>query len=463
MEPTTDIKVSNSLRNIVKLALPISIAIFIPQLNNLTNTLFLGNYEPANALFSMKDLLAASGIAGIYYLTLVMIGYGVSAGLLMLMSRRAGEEDKKALGHYLSNGIFIALSLSLFLLMLSYAIAPWLFGWAIHDEQIRYAAIEFIHIRSWGLPFIMIAQVGNSFFLSVSKSKFIIPGTLMQTITNIVLDYFLIFGIGIFPEMGLNGTALASVISEMVFMSVVLMLILKFPSFKDFGINLLKRPDWQQVKLILVKSSPLILQHFLSIGAWELFFIYVEHLGPSESAVSQVLRSVFGLVGVFTWAFASTCNSMVSNLIGQGLVEEVIPLIKKITQVSFALSFILGIPMMLFPSEFLSVLVHDVELVEVGTDSLRIVVLAIWTLSISTISFNGVLGTGNTRLNMIFELIAIVMYVLYIHIVVENLRLPLVYAWASEFVYWMSLFVLSAGYLYSGRWKKHLKLEDAKS
>lgn len=461
MHASSEIQVSNSLRNIIKLALPISIAIFIPQINNLTNTLFLGYYEPANSLFSMKDLLAASGIAGIYYLTLVMVGYGVSSGLLMLMSRMAGENDKKNLGQFLSNGLFIAFSLSLVLLSLSYLVAPWLFGWAIHDEHIRQAAIDFIFIRSWGLPFIMIAQAGNSFFLAVSRSKFIIPGSLIQTITNIVLDYLLIFGIGFFPEMGLNGTALASVVSELVYMLMVLFLIRYTKSFHEYNISLFNRPDISKVKTILIKSSPLILQHFLSIGAWELFFIYVEHLGQSESAVSQVLRSVFGLVGVFTWAFASTCNSMVSNLIGQGLLDEVIPLIKKITKVSFLLSLSLGLPMMLFPSWFLGLLVKDPELVLVGTDSLRVVVLAIWTLSISTISFNGVLGTGNTRLNMIFEFVAIVFYTVYIHLVVETLRLPLPYAWASEFIYWLSLFILSAAYLYSGRWKKHVALGTA--
>ncbi len=456
MKTTEEIKVKNSYRNILKLSLPISIAILIPQLNMLTNTVFLGYYRPNGVISSTQDLLAASGIAGIYYLTIVMVGYGLSSGMLMLMSRKAGESDVLGLGKLFSNGVLLSFSLSILLIGASFFVAPLLFGQVIHDASIREASISFIKIRYWGLPFVMLCQLSNSLFLATSKSKVIVYGSLVQTITNIILDYLLIFGIGIFPEMGLNGTALASVLSEVCYLITVLWIIEKSSLFRAYQITYFASPNWKLIKEILVKSSPLIMQYFLSIGAWEVFFIYVEHLGKTESAVSQILRSVFGLVGVVTWALASTCNSMVSNVIGQGKLDDVIPLIKKIIAVSFSISFILGIAVIAFPEPFLRLLTSDDMLVQKGIVSLRIVVLATWMLSISTICFNGVLGTGNTRINMFFEFIAIVFYIIYITIVIEKLRLPLPYAWASEFVYWLTLFILSAFYLNSGRWKRSL-------
>ena len=207
------------------------------------------------------------------------------------------------------------------------------------------------------------------------------------------------------------------------------------------------------MKLIFFKSFPLIFQNFLSIGAWEVFFLYIEHLGKAESAVSQILRSVFGVVGVAAWALASTCNSMVSNLIGQGQSKEVIPLIKKIVFVSFSVAFVLGIAIFLFPAWFLGLMTHDEGLVKTGAVSMRIVVMATWMLSVSTICFHGVVGTGNTKMNMVFEIVAILFYLIYVTIVVEVMHLSLAYAWASEFVYWLSLFVMSAWYLKRGTWR----------
>ncbi|HMT36370.1 MAG TPA: hypothetical protein PKC41_10965, partial [Chitinophagaceae bacterium] len=67
-----------------------------------------------------------------------------------------------------------------------------------------------------------------------------------------------------------------------------------------------------------------------------------------------------------------------------------------------------------------------------------------------------VLGIGNTRMVMYFEMIAILLYLLYSFIVIEQWRLPLAYAWASEFVYWFSLLSMCAYYLLSGRWKHYI-------
>ena len=453
MATPQSVKIENSYRNILQLALPIGISILIPQLNLLTNTLFLGAYTPSLGALTTRELLGASGIAGIYYLTLVMIGYGLVAGLLMFMSRKAGEEDVPGMGKLFSTGFWLCLSLVAGLILLSVGLTPLLFKMAIHDEAIRLTALSFIQIRYWGLPFVILYQLSNSLFIASGQSKRIIVGSIVQTIVNILFDYLLIFGVGVFPEMGLNGTALASILSEAAYMLVGFGMIFTGKTFTAYKINIWQRPDLDQMKLIFFKSFPLIFQNFLSIGAWEVFFLYIEHLGKAESAVSQILRSVFGVVGVAAWALASTCNSMVSNLIGQGQSDEVIPLIKKIVFVSFSVAFVLGIAIFLFPAWFLGLMTHDEGLVKTGAVSMRIVVMATWMLSVSTICFHGVVGTGNTKMNMVFEIVAILFYLIYVTIVVEVMHLSLAYAWASEFVYWLALFVMSAWYLKRGTWR----------
>jgi Na+-driven multidrug efflux pump len=143
---------------------------------------------------------------------------------------------------------------------------------------------------------------------------------------------------------------------------------------------------------------------------------------------------------------------MVSNLIGQEKLFEVIPLIKKVVTVSFLVAITLGISLFIFPERFLRLLTDDEMLIQGGITSLRIVVLATWALSVSTIIFNGVVGIGDTKVNMYFELTAIVLYLIYCTIVIEKMKLPLPFAWGSDFVYWLSLFTMSSLYLY--RWRK---------
>src|SRR6185437_17177883 len=91
----------------------------------------------------------------------------------------------------------------------------------------------------------------------------------------------------------------------------------------------------------LVQSSPLIFQFTISIAAWTFFYILVEHHGRQALAISNTMRNIFGLFGVFTWAFASTTNAMVSNIIGQGMEDKVLLLIRKVVRLSLSFSVII--------------------------------------------------------------------------------------------------------------------------
>ena len=438
------------------MSLPIGIAILIPQLNIFTNTVFLGNYTPSNLMFDKQEYLGAMGIAGIFYLMLCMVGYGLNAGVLMLMSRYAGKNDTQMIGKLFSNSFLLSLLMSAVLIWVSWYLAPIFFKHAIKNEKIVEACVGFIYYRLWGLPFVLIYQLCNSFFIAMNQSKKIIWGSAIQTFFNIVLDALLIFGLYGFAEMGLNGSALASVISEAMFMITNMFLLYKYGYVSACSITFFKKFDKKIVGEIFLKSSPLIMQYFLSIAAWEIFFIMVEHLGKVQSASSQLLRTVFGLIGIAAWALGSTANTMVSNLIGQQKYGEVMMLIKRIVALSVGIAFVLGFPILLFPKQFLSMLTSDIEIVQMGADALQIVVVAIWILSVSTVLFHAVLGVGNTRMNLYMEFIAIILYLSYTYYFIEIKKNELAIAWMAEWMYWGSMLLMSMWYFKTGRWKKHV-------
>src|SRR5205085_6677122 len=101
MATVSNLQVDTSYRQIIKLALPISFAMFIPQFNFITTNIFLGHYG--------QESLAIAGITGVYYLIFAMIGFGLNNGLQALISRRAGENRPEEIGKIFSQGIYIAL------------------------------------------------------------------------------------------------------------------------------------------------------------------------------------------------------------------------------------------------------------------------------------------------------------------------------------------------------------------
>ena len=436
---------SISNKNILRLAAPISLALLIPQVSFLTNTAFLGRLG--------EQELGVNGITGVFYLILSMIGYGLSSGIQVLLARRAGEKDDAGLARTFTNGILLGLAFSLALMVLSLWSAPLIFGLSLHDTSNIFLCVDFLYIRVWGLPFLVATQLFNSFYIATNQSKYLIHGSVVSTAVNILLDYALIFGHWGFPKMGLQGAAIASIISELSFCAVMFGIFAHKKIYLQYPFLSNIRFDISLAKKSLIVSSPLIVQFLFSIGGWQVFFIFVEHLGQKELAASQILRSIFGIMGIVTWALASTCNAMVSNIIGQGRQHEVISLITKVCKLSFIFALGICILLLVFSVPFLALYRNDAELIALALPSLRIIVIATLIMSLSTVLFNGVLGTGNTLVNLTIEVTCVSAYLVYCYFVIEKYRMPLHWAWGSEFVYWSSLFIISALYLKTGRWK----------
>jgi len=439
------VQLSIGNKDIIRLAAPISVSLLIPQVSFLTNTVFLGQLGERE--------LGVNGMAGIFYLILSMIGGGLASGIQVQLSRRAGEGNYTGVARTFTNSMMLCLLFSLVLMLLSAVLAPLIFNNNLKDEANSALSIQFLSIRAWGLPFLLLTQLANSFYIATGQSRYLVHGALASTAINIVFDYGLIFGKLGMPEMGMMGAAIASVLSEVVFCIVMFGIFYIKKMQQRFPIFSTGRFDVVMARRSLVIASPLIVQFMFSIGGWQVFFIFVEHLGTRELAVSQILRSVFGVAGIGLWALASSCNTIVGNVIGQGKTRLVIPVIVRSIKLAVIYAVALGAILVIFPDSFLSLYRDDADLVRFAIPSLRIVAVSSVLMAAATVMFNGVVGTGNTRVNLLIEVLCVSAYVLYCYVVIERMRLPLAWAWASEFVYWGVLIICCLLYLRSGKWK----------
>lgn len=442
-----NLQVGISNRQILKIALPISLAILVPQLNFITNNIFLGHYADNG------HSLAVASITGVYYLIFAMIGYGLNNGLQTLISRRAGENRPEEIGKIFGQGVFISLVIAAVGILLTWFIAPLILRQVLHSPEIANDTVNFLRIRIWGLPFLYVYQMRNALLVGTNNSRYLVSGTLAETLANILFDWLFIFGHFGFPEMGLNGAAVASIIAEFTGMFVIFVVIhykgisQRFSLFKHFNW------DGHNAKLILSISLPLIFQLAISLISWVFFYILIEHHGETALAVSNVMRNIFGLVGCITWALASTTSSMVSNIIGQGKGDKVRELIWKIIKISTGLSTIVAILINLFPKVLLSIYGQDDAFMTAAIPVLRVVTSAMVLMSFSVIWVNAITGTGNSRVTFLIELITIILYSIYVWLVLEEYSLPITIGWMSEWLYWLSLFSLAWLYMRSGKWK----------
>jgi multidrug resistance protein, MATE family len=425
--------------------MPIALAMLVPQINFITNNIFLSGLG--------EEELATAGITGVYYLIFAVIGNGLNNGLQALIARRAGQNLPKEIGRLFYNAVYVALGVAAVGIAITYSIAPAILRSVIHDQGIAERVIDFLLIRIWGLPLLYLYVMRNALLVGTNNTRFLVWGTLSEAIVNIVLDYGLIYGKLGLPAIGFNGAAYASIIAEGTGLVVIYVIIHVKGFHRTFSFFEQTRADISVIKLILVYSSPLIAQYSISIATWEYFYILIEHHGERALAVSNAMRNIFGLFGIFSWAFASATNTIVSNIIGQERLKEVVPLIVRTSVISFLFSIVIFIVLNLRPEWFLAFYGQGEGFVEYGIPVMRVVSLGLLAMSFSTVWLNAVTGTGNTRVNLLIEMVTLVLYCAYVYIVLEYYRLPVTWGWASEWIYWASIFSMAYTYMRSGKWK----------
>ncbi len=310
----------------------------------LTNSIFLGNLS--------TEALGNAGITGVFYLIFAVAGHGLNNALQAVFSRYAGSDNHGAFKTILAQGIRISLQFAFAGILITWFIAPFILQ-QVADPIAYPQEINFLKIRIIGLPFLFLFQMGNAFLVSSLNSRYLMIGFIFEAGVNILLDFLFIKGRFGFPALGFNGAAVASVIAEAVGFIVVLIVLFRTGLKKQYG--LLKTYTYNKIitKEILTISAPLMLQYVISVTTWLVFFILIEGLHDENAkAISNTMRNIFGLTGVFVWAFASTTNVMVSNLMGQKREDKVIEAINKIMYLSIGFCLIMCLLVNIFPRIF---------------------------------------------------------------------------------------------------------------
>ena len=273
-----------------------------------------------------------------------------------------------------------------------------------------------------------------------------------STVLNTGLNYLLIFGKFGFPEMGIAGAAIASSISEGV-SALFYILYTRYRTdwrrykfrFTGFDFSLLKQ--------ILSLSVWVMIQQGVAFLAWFLFFLCIEHLGKRDLAATNIVRAVSSLIFMFINAFASTTSSLVSNLIGAGYTEQIMPLCRKMIRLCFCFVLPLCILAAAIPYWTLRIYTDDVSLIEYAIPSLWVMLTTNIPCTAAFIYQFSVSGTGNTRTALTIVACTSIVYVAYTALLVYGLHADVALCWTADHVYYGC--TLTASYLYMryGNWR----------
>lgn len=434
-----------SNKEIWSIALPIMLGNMAQTIINFTDTAFLGRLGVI--------ALGASMLAGLFYFVFTTVATGFAIGIQIIIARRFGEGNHGRIGVIFQHGSIFVLILGLILFSILYIFSDHLLLWLIDSPNIYDASLEYIKYRQFGIIFVCFNFLYRALYVGISNTKVITYSTIIMAVVNIFLDYCLIFGNFGFPEMGIGGAALASFCAEVsafIFFTVYSYISLRN---KDYGMFKLHKLESELMRRILKLATPTMVQKLFSFSVWFIFFILIEKMGETATGISSIVRSIYMILITPCFAFATTTNTVVSRIIGEGHSDQVFSTINKILKNCLLCTIPIMILVAIFPIQIARIYTDDLNLAQLVVPSIYVICLGTIFQGIGNAYFEAVSGTGNTSAALYLEAVILVIYVAFIWAMTHlTTRVELV--WTAEILYGALLGILCGIYMKFAKWDK---------
>ena len=432
-------------KEIWRVTYPIFLGLLAQNVINVTDTAFLGRVG--------EVALGAAAMGGLLYICVYTIAFGFSVGSQILIARRNGEGNYRSVGPIMWQGTAFSFGMAVCLLILMYFSAAPLIRLLITSDSIYGATYEFFTWRIWGFLFAFVNVMFRGLYIGITRTKVLTMNAVVMALVNVVLDYALVFGELGLPEMGVRGAALASVIAEASSLLFFLLYTYYKVDLKKYGLNRFGQFDLSMVLRILRISCFTMVQYFLAMAIWFVFFMALERLGQRQLAVANIVRSVYVVLLIPVQALSTTANTLVSNLIGAGGSSGVVTLLHKISRMSFLIMVVCVGLCVAFPGSILSVYTNEEALLVESVSALYVVCGAMLLASLANVYFNGISGTGNTQAALVLEIFVQVFYALYIIVVGMVIQAPVDVCFTTEVIYYVLMLGSSLIYLKKAKWQ----------
>lgn len=436
---------SISYSKIWLMSYPLMISLIIEHMIGLTDAIFLGRVGDV--------ALGACALGGVYYMAMFMLAFGFGFGAQIIIARRNGERRYNRIAPTMVQGCYFMLILALALFTASQYFSPKILREVIESPQVYGATVEYLHWRTYGVFFSFLCVMFRAYYVGITQTKILTVNSIVMLLSNVALNYCLIFGKGGFPAMGVAGAAIASSVSEAVSLVFFIIYMWMTADKRKYGFRKAFSFRPHLLKGMLSISGWTMVQSFISVSVWFIFFLAIEHLGERPLAVTNIVRNMSAMLIMIISAFATTAGALISNQIGAGEQRYLFKTCGMTLNLAYAVLLPLLAVLCLFPAPILSIFTDNPSLIAASINSVYVMASSTLLTAPAFILFNAVSGTGNTRAGFIMEMITLAVYTAAVYYGIIRLRPDVALCWFSEHIYALVLICLTWWYLRSGRWR----------
>lgn len=293
--------------NFYKIAWPSALEALLVGLIGSVDTIMVGTLG--------KDAIAAVGITNQPKLVLLAMIFSLNTGITAVTARRKGQADQSEANRTVRVGIMLCAIISLLMAVFGYLFAKPILLFAGADTSYLPDAISYFRVIMIGIPFQALNLTINAAQRGCGKTKISMWTNIISNVINIIFNFLLINGIGIFPRLEVKGAAIATAMGAVVAFIISLTTLFRKDGFLTFHYKV----GWGIHKSVVnpimkVSSSAFIEQVFMRIG----FLAYaaiVARLGTTEYATHLICMNILNL----SFCFGDGLSIAASALVGQNL------------------------------------------------------------------------------------------------------------------------------------------------
>lgn len=294
------------LKQLLTLGIPMTIEMFLISAYSLVDLLFVQELG--------REAVAAVGAAGSILILAIAISLGLSIVFGAMVSRRVGEGDGLRASVATTTAMALSVGLGVVVSVLGYFTAPWAVGALGLEGEVGALTSSYLQLRYVALP-IGFALFGlNACIRSAGEAKAALRFLLVANILNIALDPMFIFGFGPIPALGVDGSAIATGIAQLIALAYQLRVLSRGIgplTFKGGGLSV----DWPLMGIILKHARSAIPQAMVRMASSLFLTALVTYQG--EAALAGYTAAVRVHLTAILPAFG--LGNAVSTLVGQRL------------------------------------------------------------------------------------------------------------------------------------------------
>ena len=264
-----------------------------------------------------KIPLAAVSLAVSILIIPMVFAIGVAFGLTPLVAGADGRDNPAEAVKYFKNSLVLnsVLGLLVYGVLAIFAQFAHLLG---QDERVVSEAMPYLHIVGFSIVPMMAFFAFKQFAEGLSDTKAGMRVSLVANLLNILLNYPLITGWGPFPELGLAGAAVATLVTRFLMIAGMAIYIRKHKKFAAYWSHWGRtKIKWGSIRDILTIGVPSGLQLVFEAGAFAMSGIIVGMIGPAQQAAHQIALNIASISYMMVGGLGAAATIRIGNQLGR--------------------------------------------------------------------------------------------------------------------------------------------------